>query len=133
MSKVTESSTSSTGSNGTRSMNCEGSTNNGDSTRSMNCGDINNSDRGAGGEVNNSRINNSKTQDSAAKLIFGNNRLCSQFLRDYSEIDLLKDVREEDIEDMTTRYIPMFTEERDSDVVKKVHLKNGDFAYMILA
>ena len=77
------------------------------------------------------RINNSKTQDSAAKLIFGNNRLCSQFLRDYSEIDLLKDVREEDIEDMTTRYIPMFTEERDSDVVKKVHLKNGDFAYMI--
>ncbi len=158
MSKVTESSTSSTGSNDTRSMNCEGSINNGDSTRSMNCGDSNNSDSGAGSEVNNSSISdkgaggevnnssisdkgagsrasdglsNSKTQDSAAKLIFGNNRLCSQFLRDYSEIELLKDVKEEDIEDMTTRYIPMFTEERDSDVVKKVHLKNGEFAYMI--
>ena len=59
-------------------------------------------------------ITNSRTQDSATKLIFGNNRLCSQFLRDYSGIELLKDVREEDIEDMTTRYIPMFTEERDS-------------------
>ena len=63
-------------------------------------------------------ISNSKLQDSAAKLIFGNNRLCSQFLRDYSGIEILKDVQEEDIEDMTTRYIPMFTEERDSDVVK---------------
>ena len=69
-------------------------------------------------------IANSRTQDSAAKLIFGNNRLCSQFLRDYSGIELLKDVQEEDIEDMTTRYIPMFTEERDSDVVKRVRLKN---------
>ena len=69
-------------------------------------------------------IGNSRTQDSAAKLIFGNNRLCSQFLRDYSGIELLKDVQEEDIEDMTTRYIPMFTEERDSDVVKRVRLKN---------
>ena len=69
-------------------------------------------------------IANSRTQDSAAKLIFGNNRLCSQFLRDYSGIELLKNVQEEDIEDMTTRYIPMFTEERDSDVVKRVRLKN---------
>lgn len=68
-------------------------------------------------------IRNTRSQDSAAKLIFGNNRLCSQFLRDYSGIELLKDVREEDIEDMTTRYIPMFTEERDSDVVKRVRLK----------
>lgn len=76
-------------------------------------------------------ITNSRTQDSAAKLIFGNNRLCSQFLRNYSGIELLKNVREEDIEDMTTRYIPMFTEERDSDVVKRVRLSNGECAYMI--
>ena len=68
---------------------------------------------------------------STAKLIFGNNRLCSQFLRNYSGIELLKNVREEDIEDMTTRYIPMFTEERDSDVVKRVRLSNGECAYMI--
>ena len=76
-------------------------------------------------------ITNSRPQDSAAKLIFGNNRLCSQFLRNYSGIELLKNVREEDIEDMTTRYIPMFTEERDSDVVKRVRLSNGECAYMI--
>ncbi len=76
-------------------------------------------------------ISNSKTEDSAAKLIFGNNRLCSQFLRDYSGIELLKNVQEEDIEDMTTRYIPMFTEERDSDVVKRIRLQNGECAYMV--
>ena len=76
-------------------------------------------------------ITNSRPQDSAAKLIFGNNRLCSQFLRNYSGIELLKNVKEEDIEDMTTRYIPMFTEERDSDVVKRVRLSNGECAYMI--
>ena len=69
-------------------------------------------------------IRNSASQDSAAKLMFGNARLCSQFLRDYSGIDLLKDVSEDDIEDVTTRYIPMFTEERDSDVVKRVRLRN---------
>ena len=52
-------------------------------------------------------------------------------MRNYSGIELLKNVREEDIEDMTTRYIPMFTEERDSDVVKRVRLSNGECAYMI--
>ncbi len=79
----------------------------------------------------NTTISNSRTQDSAAKIIFGNNKLCSEFLRDYTGIELLKDVNEEDLEDMTTRYIPMFTEERDADVVKKVRLHNGEFAYMI--
>ncbi len=79
----------------------------------------------------NTTITNSGTQDSAAKIIFGNNKLCSEFLRDYTGIELLKDVNEEDLEDMTTRYIPMFTEERDADVVKKVRLHNGEFAYMI--
>lgn len=34
----------------------------------------------------------------------------------------LKSVRPEDIEDVTERYNPMFTEQRDADVVKKVHL-----------
>ena len=76
-------------------------------------------------------ISNSKAHDSAGKLIFSNARLCSQFLRDYSDIDLLKNVTEEDIEDVTTRYIPMFTEERDSDVVKRVRLRNNECMYII--
>ena len=41
---------------------------------------------------------------------------------------MLKNTRPEDIEDVTERFIPMFTEQRDADVVKKVHLApNEDF------
>ena len=41
---------------------------------------------------------------------------------------MLKNIRPEDIEDVTERFIPMFTEQRDADVVKKVHLApNEDF------
>ena len=61
------------------------------------------------------QIRNSKVSDSGGKLIFENATLCSQFLREYSGIEMLKNVRAEDIEDMTERFIPMFTEERESD------------------
>ncbi|MCM1154978.1 MAG: Rpn family recombination-promoting nuclease/putative transposase [Roseburia sp.] len=37
---------------------------------------------------------------------------------------MTKDQTPEDIEDITTRYIHMFTDERDSDVVKRVHIRN---------
>ncbi len=76
-------------------------------------------------------ISNRKIPDSAGKLIFSNATLCSQFLRDYSGIEMLKEVKEEDIEDVTTRYVPMFTEERDSDVVKKIRLNNDGCVYII--
>ena len=73
-----------------------------------------------------SYIKNSKVADSGGKIIFENPTLCSQLLRDYSGLEMLKDVKPEDIEDVTERFIPMFTEERDADVIKKVHLNNED-------
>ena len=76
-------------------------------------------------------ISNSKTRDSGAKLIFGNATLCSQLLRDYGDLDILKNIRAEDIEDVTERFIPMFTEERDADVVKKVRLADGEEMFVI--
>lgn len=78
-----------------------------------------------------SQITNSKTRDSSAKLIFGNATLCSQLLRDYGDLEILKNVQAEDIEDVTERFIPMFTEERDADVVKKVRLASGEEMYVI--
>ena len=69
--------------------------------------------------------------DSGGKLIFGNPTLLAQLLRDYSGMEILKDVHPEDIEDVTTRYIPMFTEERDSDVVKKVRLPEKGELFLI--
>ena len=73
-------------------------------------------------ENSNDQISNSKAEDNGAKLIFGNATLCAEFLRDYSGIDLLKNVSAEDITDVTERFIPMFTEERNADVVKQVRI-----------
>ncbi len=76
-------------------------------------------------------MHNSKTYDSGGKLAFENPTLCSQLLKDYSNIDILKNVRSEDIEDVTERFIPMFTEECNADVVKKVHLPDGEDLFVL--
>ncbi len=73
------------------------------------------------------RGSNLKYRDSSGKIIFEDPILCSQFLRNYAGIALLKDVRPEDIEDVTERYVHLFTEERNSDIVKKINLKNNSF------
>ena len=74
-------------------------------------------------EENAGRIRNTRTKDSGAKLIFDNHILCAQFLRGYTDVDLLKDVQAEDIEDITERFLWMWQEGRDSDSVKKIRLK----------
>ncbi|MCM1086607.1 MAG: Rpn family recombination-promoting nuclease/putative transposase [Muribaculaceae bacterium] len=77
------------------------------------------------------QIANSKPHDSSSKIIFGNAELCSQFLRNYMDIPLLKNVRAEDIEDVSERYVPMFTEERNSDTVKRVKISEKNTLFFI--
>lgn len=81
---------------------------------------------------NNSNSSNSKIRDSASKLIFENPVLCAQFLRGYLDIPLLKEVQPEDIEDVSERYVHMFTEERNSDVVKKVRIKTDGTPFFFI-
>ena len=76
---------------------------------------------------------NSKRKDSSGKLIFGDSILCAQFLRGYVNIPILKDVKPEDIEDVSERYVHLFVEERNSDVVKKVHLKQDEMPFFLLS
>ncbi|MGN0365520.1 MAG: Rpn family recombination-promoting nuclease/putative transposase [Suilimivivens sp.] len=76
---------------------------------------------------------NSKVKDSSSKIIFGEPHLCSQFLRGYVNIPLLKDVQPEDIEDVTQQYLHIFAEERNSDVVKKVHLKGNETPFYLVS
>ena len=78
-----------------------------------------------------SQISNSKIHDSSSKIIFGNAELCSQFLRNYMDIPMLKNVKAEDIEDVSDRYVPMFTEERNSDTVKRVKISEKNILYFI--
>ncbi len=71
------------------------------------------------------KLQNTCPRDSSAKTIFGNHVLCAQFLRGYTGIELLKDVQPEDIEDITDRYLWLWQEERDTDSVKKIHLRDS--------
>lgn len=78
-------------------------------------------------------LTNSKTKDSSGKIIFSDAVLCSQFLSGYVDIPLLKNVQPEDIEDVTNRFVHMFTEERNSDIVKKIHLKDEKTPFYIIS
>lgn len=77
-------------------------------------------------QLPNRQISNSQIRDSSSKIIFGEPVLCAQFLRGYVNIPIIKDVQPEDIEDVSDRYVHMFVEERNSDVVKKVRLKEDE-------
>lgn len=60
----------------------------------------------------NNRTNNPQRRDSSSKLIFGDNILCSQFLRNYADMEILRHIRPEDIEDVSERYVPLFSTEK---------------------
>ena len=69
-------------------------------------------------------IQNTKIADSSSKIIFEDNTLCSQFLRDYIKLPYFQDIKPEDIEDVSDQFVPLFSEERNADRVKKVNIKN---------
>lgn len=76
-------------------------------------------------------ITNSKVRDSGGKIIFGDNTLCSQFLRDYIHLPYLKDVQPEDIEDVSDQFVPLFEEERNADRVKKVKIRGENPFFLV--
>ena len=84
-------------------------------------------------QSNDYQIQNSQIRDNSSKIIFGDAHLCSQFLHGYVNIPLLKDVQPEDIEDVSKRYLHMFTEERNSDVVKKIRIKGNDTPFYLIS
>ena len=67
-------------------------------------------------------IHNNKLRDNSSKLIFSDNILSSQFLRDYADMDILRYIHPEDIEDVSERYVPLYSTERESDTVKKINI-----------
>jgi len=76
---------------------------------------------------------NTQVRDSSSKTIFDNHILYSQFLRDYVDLPYLKDVRPEDIEDVSAQYVTLFAEERNSDRVKRVHIHGGDTPFFLVS
>lgn len=85
--------------------------------------------------INNITDLNKKQKDNGSKLIFGDHILCAQFIRDYLEIPMLKSVQPEDIEDVSERFVPLFTSDREADTVKRIRLKdeNGEKTIFLIS
>ena len=64
------------------------------------------------------------TNDIQSKTIFRNPVLCSQFLRNYVNHPMMKNIKPEDIEDYTDRFTSYFGVEFEADTVKKIHIRN---------
>ena len=75
-------------------------------------------------------VHNSKIHDNAAKIVFGDSTLCAQFLKGYTDIPFFMNIKPEDIEDVSSHFIPLFQESRDSDIVKKIQIENTEL-YLI--
>jgi predicted transposase/invertase (TIGR01784 family) len=73
----------------------------------------------------------SKARDNSFKVIFREHELFVQFMRDFINIDILKDVKAEDIEDISERFLPLFQEGRDSDTVKRINLHGQTPLYAV--
>jgi len=82
-------------------------------------------------QSNTANVTNMQMQDSSSKIIFDEPVLCAQFLRDYSNIPMLKNVQPEDIEDVSERFVHLFSEERNADTVKRVRLENQVPFFMV--
>ena len=79
-------------------------------------------------------ILNSKIKDSSAKKIFEDPLLCAQFLRDYIKgIPCLESVSPDDIEDVSGQFVPLFSEERNSDSVKRIRTKDNEESFFVIS
>lgn len=67
-------------------------------------------------------ISNTKLKDSSSKIIFANNELCCQFLKDYVSLPIFKELKPEDITDISTEFVPLFAQQREADRVKEIKL-----------
>jgi len=72
-----------------------------------------------------------ETNDQGFKNVLGNRDLFALFLKDFVHIGILDNVRPEDIEDMTERYIAMGFGQRDSDTVKRINIEGQEPVFVV--
>ena len=74
---------------------------------------------------------NSQVADSSSKLFFDEPVLCAQFIRDYVDLPCMKDIRPEDIEDVSEQFVPLFAAERNADRVKRVNVQGREPFFLV--
>ena len=72
-----------------------------------------------------------KAKDNGLKLILHEPELFVEFLRDFIPVDMLKNIKPEDVEDISERFLPLFMDGKDSDTVKRVNLKGNAPLFVI--
>ncbi|MBR1815342.1 MAG: Rpn family recombination-promoting nuclease/putative transposase [Lachnospiraceae bacterium] len=78
-------------------------------------------------------ISKGQIPDINSRLIFQNHIMCAQFLRDFIDIDILKDIQPEDIIDETDIYQAYLGIKFETDTVKRIKVKNLDFPLYIIS
>ena len=71
-------------------------------------------------------VSKGQIPDANNRMVLKDPILCLQYLQDYVDADLFKDVRPEDIEDMTEIYQAYLGISFESDTVKKIRIQNFD-------
>jgi hypothetical protein len=71
-------------------------------------------------------------KDTSLKLILNNNDLFVEFLRDFVPLNILKTVQPGDIEDVSTNYLSLNHDAKESDTVKRINLK-GETPLFVIA
>ena len=74
---------------------------------------------------------NAQVKDSGAKMIFDEPVLCAQFIRDYVDLPYMKEVKPEDIEDVSDQFVPLFAQERNADRVKRVNIRGENPFFLV--
>lgn len=65
-------------------------------------------------------------RDVSNQELFKNHVLCAQFLRNYSDCELLANVQPEDIEDVSERFTSIMGTKVEGDTIKRIHLRDTE-------
>jgi hypothetical protein len=71
-----------------------------------------------------------KIRDNIFKTVFGEPRLFAEFLENFIPVDILKNISPDDIDDISERFTPLFSDNKDSDTVKRINL-NGENLFVV--
>lgn len=74
----------------------------------------------------NQQVAKGAVRNANSRIIFKNPELCCQFIKDNIDIPLLKDIRPEDIEDVSEKYQAYLGIELESDSVKRIRIRSAE-------
>jgi hypothetical protein len=72
-----------------------------------------------------------KVKDNIYKMIFEESELFIDFLENFVSINILKNLSPDNIENISTRHLPLFTDNMDSDTIKKITINEHENIFVI--